>query len=270
LREATLDRPISAPGALFWTIVLLTVEHLCVELTEAARGAPLTDIVSLSACRVLATSIVLFAIVRTHAREVPLRRALGVAPLALHHAALSAAAGAGLAPVLSALDDRILARFPYNDPEMLASVEKLVSSASSIVLVVGMFLVIPVASEVFYRGLLFGGLRGAGNTRQAVLVTALLYALSSLDLRVLPSALLLGIALGWLRARSGSVFSPIVAVLAFHGVDTVTILRGGDPLGDVSYLVKWIVVGAVLALLSLVAMRPRRSTTPATPGASSI
>jgi membrane protease YdiL (CAAX protease family) len=257
VRDATLDRPITAYGAFFWTIVLLTVEHFSVELTEAARGSPLTDLVSLAACKVLATSIVAFAIVRSHARESPLRRALGVSPPAIHHVLLAVVAGAGISPVLSALDDRILARFPYDDPEMLANVEKLVSSAPRAALVIGMFVVIPVASEVFFRGLLFGGLNGSGKTREAIVVTAFLFALASLDLRALPSTLVLGLALGWLRAKSGSVFPAIVAIVAFRGLSAIAILQGRDPLGDIAYPPKWVVAGGLLALLSLVAMRRR-------------
>jgi membrane protease YdiL (CAAX protease family) len=233
VRDATLDRPISAYGALFWTIVVLTVEHVSVELTEAARGAPLTDIVSLATCKVLATSIVAFAIVRSHARDSSLRLALGASPPALHHVLLAAVAGAGMSPVLAALDDRILARFPYDDPDMLANVEKLVSSAPRVALVIGMFVVIPVTSEVFFRGLLFGGLNGSEKARQAIVVTALLFALSSLDLRALPSTFVLGLVLGWLRAKSGSVFPAIVAIVAFRGLSAFAILRGGDPLSDI-------------------------------------
>jgi membrane protease YdiL (CAAX protease family) len=252
--QKALDRPISVSGAIFWSLALITLELFCVDVTEAARGAPLFDVVSLSACRVLATSIVIFAVMRVHAREGSVRRAIGLAPIAPHHLALSAAAGFGLSPVLTALDDRILARFPYSESDV-ANIEKLVSSAPSVVLVVAMFVVIPIAHEVFFRGLLFGGLRAAGTTAETVLVTALLYTASSLDLRVAASTMLLGLALGWLRARSGSLFAPLAAVLALHVLDAITISRGSDPMGETPHPLKWVVFGSMLAVLSLAAMR---------------
>jgi hypothetical protein len=83
------------------------------------------------------------------------------------------------------------------------------------------------------------------------LVTALLFAVSTLDLRVIPSTLLFGLALGWLRARSGSLFGPVAAVLAFRGFDAVAILRGHDPLGDIAYPLGWVIAGAAVAAAAL-------------------
>ncbi len=261
MQEKAVDRPISAPGALIWTALLLVVERFCVGIVEAARGRPLADIVSFATCEVLAISLVAFALVRTHAPEAPLRRALGARPVAIHHVLLSAAAGLGLYPILSALDDRILARFPYDDPETMARVEKLIASAPRAALILGLFVVIPVAHEVFFRGLLFGGLRAAAGVAFTIVVTALLFAVAPLDLRALPSALLLGVAVGWLRAQSGSVFAPIVAMLAFRALDTVAILQGHDPSADTTYPVKWIAGGAVIALVALASMRAPKAPT---------
>jgi len=73
----------------------------------------------------------------------------------------------------------------------------------------------------------------------------------SLDWRSMPTALVLGLSLGWLRARSGSVIAPAVAHLAFWSVQGVPILRGADPAADVTYPAKWIGCGLALAVVAL-------------------
>ena len=133
----------------------------------------------------------------------------------------------------------------------------------------GVFVVIPLAREVFFRGILFGELRrprdargagdGAGSTVIAVVGSALLFAVFSLDWRSMPTALVLGLSLGWLRARTGSLVAPVVAHLAFWAVEGIPILRGADPAADVTYPLRWIVGGAVVTLLALAALLPARA-----------
>jgi len=107
------------------------------------------------------------------------------------------------------------------------------------------FVVIPVAAELFFRGILFGGLSRGSSSRVAVLATTALFALSYSmpDPRDLPTAAILGLAFAWLRARCGSVVAPIVAHVAFWAVEGIPILRGRDPAADVTYPTRWIVGG---------------------------
>ena len=142
-------------------------------------------------------------------------------------------------------------RWPYNDPEALANLEKLLGSSTHLKLVLGVFVVIPLAREVFFRGVLFGALRRGSSAAVTVAATSLLFAVFSLDWRSMPSALVLGLSLGWLRARSGSLVAPIVAHVAFWSVQGIPIVRGMDPTADVTYPAKWIAGGLGLALVSL-------------------
>jgi len=61
------DRPLSLPAATLWATALWLLEHICFEVTESARPGAITDIVNVSACVVLATSIIVFAMLRVHA-----------------------------------------------------------------------------------------------------------------------------------------------------------------------------------------------------------
>ncbi len=86
---------MSPLGAAFWTIALGMVEALAVEITEAPRPGALTDIINRGACHLLATSLVVFAIVRFYARDASLRQALGVRALPPLQAILAIAAARG-------------------------------------------------------------------------------------------------------------------------------------------------------------------------------
>ncbi len=264
------QRPFSLAAAALWASLLWLFEHVCFEVTEAARPGAITDIVNIAACVVLATSVVVFAMVRVHAPDGSLRETLGVRPVGVLRLVLSIAAGVGLSPALSTVDDLIARRWPYNDPEAAESMQKLLGSSTHLGLVVCVFVVIPLAHEVFFRGVLFGELARhpevRGQDEGAVLVplvaTALLFAIFSLDWRSMPTALLLGLALGWLRARSGSLVAPAVAHLAFWSVQGIPILRGMDPAADFTYPTPWVAGGAAMALVALATIWPTRAPAP--------
>jgi hypothetical protein len=262
------DRPFTLAAAALWASALWLFEHVCFDATESFRPGAITDIVSVSACVVLATSATVFAMVRVHAPDLSLRATLGLRPVALWKLVLAAAAGAGLSPALSTVDDLVARRWPYDDPDAAESMQKLVSSSSRLALVLCVFVVIPLAREVFFRGIVFTELRrpfaGGGkddgrdggdkegvSTGVVVAATAILFGVFSLDWRSMPTALVLGLALGWLRARTGSLVAPVVAHLAFWSVQGIPILQGADPSADFAFPPGWIAGGAVGAVLAL-------------------
>ena len=116
MAKAQPERPLSLPAAALWAIALWLLEHICFEVTEAVRPGAITDIVNVSACVMLATSFVVFAMVRVHAPEESLRATLGVRGIGALRLVLSAAVGAGLCPALSTVDDLVARRWPYSDP----------------------------------------------------------------------------------------------------------------------------------------------------------
>jgi membrane protease YdiL (CAAX protease family) len=248
------DRPLTPLAGALWAVALTMLVIAAGEATEAARPGALTDIVNIAACQVLATSLVIFAMVRLHARDVSLRATLGLRPVAPLHALLSVAAGAGLYPVMATVDDLILRRWPIDDPHAVERLEKLLSSSPRVVLVIAALAVMPIASELFFRGILYGGIRATTNARAAAIATAVFFACSNLDPQQMPTALVLGFAMAWLRERTGTVLAPVIAQLAYGAVEGIPVLRGRDPTADVTYPPKWIAGGAVIAILALAAV----------------
>jgi membrane protease YdiL (CAAX protease family) len=248
------DRPLTPLAGALWAVALTMLVMAARDATEAARPGAQTDIVNLAACQVLATSLVIFAMVRMHARDVSLRATLGLRPVAPLHALLSVAAGAGLFPLTATVNDWIMRRWPIDDPHFAEKAEKLLTSSPRVVLVIAALAVVPVAGEVFFRGILYGGIRAATNVQAATIATAVFYACSDLDPQQMPTALVLGFAMAWLRERAGTVLAPIIAQLAYGAVVGIPWLRGRDPTADFTYPPRWIAGGAIIAVLALAAV----------------
>jgi membrane protease YdiL (CAAX protease family) len=249
-----IDRPVTPLTAALWTIALWFLEMTCVFVTDKVRPGAIDDIVNLGACTALATSLVIFAMVRVHAREASLRATLAVIPVAPLHFLLSIAAGAGLYPLLSTIDDRMVARWPYSADEAQA-MERLfaVPTLSSRLALVGVgFVLIPLARELFFRGIVFSEIMRSTSARVATIASALLFTMSELDWRSIPTTLVLGLALARLRERTGTVLAAAAAHVAFFMVAGIPILGGRDTTADIVFSPKWIVGGAVIALLALV------------------
>jgi membrane protease YdiL (CAAX protease family) len=77
--------------------------------------------------------------------------------------------------------------------------------------------VVPFTEELFFRGLGVRALRFLGGM-SAVVITGLVFGFSHGILGALPPLVLFGIALGWVRLRSGSVWPGIFAHGFYNGV----------------------------------------------------
>jgi membrane protease YdiL (CAAX protease family) len=251
-----VDRVMTPLAAALWTMALWLLEGVALEVTEAVRPGASHDVVNIGACTVLATSLVLFAMVRVHARDVSLRATLGVVPIGPLQFILAAAAGAGLYPLLSTVDAGMLARWPYSDSEAeaLKSLLEMPTTRARVAFVVVGYLVMPVAHELYHRGIVFGGLRRSVGARVAMLATAVFSACCSPDWRAMPTTFVLGLALARVRDRANTVLAAIAAILAYWTVEALPIVRGADPMADQSFSTRWIVGGAVIAVLALVAI----------------
>jgi membrane protease YdiL (CAAX protease family) len=245
-------RRMTVFGAITWSLALLVGFQLCVAATTALREGAIDDLVNVTACRVLATSLVLFAIARVYAPTSSLRAAFGFRRFPPIDAPLAAVVGVGLAPLLEKLDELVARRWP-EDPKVLEAIQALFARSSRPTLVICAFVVPSITQELFYRGALFEQLLRSEDATLVVVTTAILSGCSSFDPPAIPEALILGLVLGWIRARSGSVWPPLVALLAFSGMVAFPVLRGGDPLADVVYPPAWIGAGAAAAVLALAA-----------------
>jgi membrane protease YdiL (CAAX protease family) len=249
-------------AAALWTIGATVLSQLAVMATETFRPGAVTDLVNLTACRVLTYSILSFVMLRLYAPEGSVRSTFGLRRVAIIALPLAALLGAGLSPALSTLDTLIAKRFPLEQTEV-ELVNKLMETKTVVQragIAVSTILAFPLVHEVFFRGLLFGGLRRAkspdgrsvGSVDRVIIATSVYFAASQGDPRSLPVMLALGLVAGWLRALSGSIWPAFVAHAAFFAVPVAPLLRGAADTDEV-YPRTWIIGGVTLAVASAIA-----------------
>ena len=223
-------RPMSLLAAAAWTIAVGLVTAIAIQITESARPGADVDLVNITACFVLAYSALLFAMLRVYAPHAPMRQALGARDASVLGVLLAAIAGGALSVATSALDDPISKRFPppEEETELVDRLLHMTSLRDRVVVVVSFAIAIPIFEELFFRGAIFGGLRRGRPEQAAVLASATLYALgeSHGDLRLVASALVIGVVASWLRGRSGSVAPAIAAHVAYNAAPLAPFAAG--------------------------------------------
>ncbi len=76
----------------------------------------------------------------------------------------------------------------------------------------------PICEELLCRGFLFSSFRARFGDLQAVLFSALLFGVLHLDVHRIPATALAGVALGYIRLRTGSIVAPILFHMAYNGL----------------------------------------------------
>ncbi len=231
-------------GAFFFTLFALGV------LAEAKPGSE-EDLVTLVMSQALGYAVMAFVALRLHGADAPLRDFVALTAPRPVHVAVGLVSGAGLYPLLSKLDDLVAHRMPASQEEREAMGRILATDtvAQKVVLAVCLLVVLPMAVELFYRGVLFSVAEPSGTQRafmavvSASVASSLLYSSS---LRALPSIFGFAVLAASLRALSRSVVPSVLAHLAFFGVPLVPALL----LRDYEERYSWpmAAVGAVVAV----------------------
>lgn len=123
--------------------------------------------------------------------------------------------GAALSPFLDATEEQGLVPDDFDSSR---------AGAFAAFFVVVVF-VAPVVEELTYRGLGFGLIAPYGAPL-AVVVTGLLFGLAHGLLIALPVLAFFGLAIGWLRWRSDSVYPPILLHAMFNGTALILSAAG--------------------------------------------
>lgn len=249
-------RPISFLAGAGWAISAVLVLDVVVAMTESVRPGALEDLVSLTACHLLTYSMIVFLILRLYEPDTEVLEVLGVRRAPLWAFPLAAVIGAGVYPVLSVVDEIAAKRFPptADEQELIGKVMSSSTTGKRVALVMALMIFMPTAEELFFRGALFGGLRRARPAPLAVLASAVYFAAGHGGVRAFGSMLGLGLALGFLRSRAGSVLVSLAAHVAFFAVPALPLLAGRDPMADESYPTAWVVGGIGAATLAAAAL----------------
>ena len=95
-----------------------------------------------------------------------------------------------------------------------------VSRVSAVTVILGFSVVVlaPFCEELFFRGLLFKGLRTSWSMFPALLVSGFLFGAFHQNLAVLVPFTMIGMLFAWAYHESGSLWTPIVAHAAVNGL----------------------------------------------------
>lgn len=222
------DRPLPAVLAPAWTMAALVASLGLFWITAARSPEKGGDIVNLQLCFSAGLAVVTWAVSRFHLPTRPVADALGVRATPLAVLALSALVGCALLVPASWLDDRITHLFPRGADELAARADamSLTTTPRKLAFAVAAVGLGPVSEDLFFRGALFRALRRTEAAALSVATSALAFACFHVDARMLPIALMGGVVLGVLRARTGSVLASLVAHVAYNGVITLGLLGG--------------------------------------------
>ncbi|MBX3420776.1 MAG: CPBP family intramembrane metalloprotease [Pirellulaceae bacterium] len=162
--------------------------------------------------------------------------------------------------------------WPALDQSSLEMVNRLLASWQQLplaALMIALGMIPGVCEEIFFRGFLFAGLRRSLNPLPTVLITAVIFGLFHLVLagavapeRLIPSTLL-GLVLGWVRWRSGSLL-PGMVMHAVNNSCVLALARFQDKLQgwglesnavDAHLPTLWLGIAAVLFILGILMVR---------------
>jgi membrane protease YdiL (CAAX protease family) len=122
-------------------------------------------------------------------------------------------------------------------------------------------LLAPFAEEVTFRGYLLSTLRTHAGPWLAIGASALLFAAMHVDPVRFPAVFLLGLYLGWLAWRSGSVWPAVAAHAVNNGIGSLVATRqAADPTAEGTFGASLFVLAVGLAALAPIALAWVRAT----------
>jgi len=109
---------------------------------------------------------------------------------------------------------------PIDNPQLEALSPVGLSLGNFLLVLLLAGLVVPLAEELAFRGLLQGWLRERYGPTAGILLSALLFAVVHGIPALIPALLLVGLLLGWLYERSGSLWPAVAMHGAFNAIMT--------------------------------------------------
>ena len=198
-----------------------------IALIDAVRPGAFVDVVTVATCKLIAYSLVLFAILRVHEPQSSIRQVLALRRPPASMAILGALVGAGLSPGAMWMDGMLARRFPPSpqETEALQRIFDTPTPGKKIALLLALVVVIPIGDELFFRGALFTPLKKGRRVQSVILATAAYDTLlGGASAREIASMLGATLAIAWIRAVSGSVFPSVAARIAFFAVQVVPLV----------------------------------------------
>ncbi|MBW2456047.1 MAG: CPBP family intramembrane metalloprotease [Deltaproteobacteria bacterium] len=263
-------RPLSLFGAVLWVFGIELGFWWGLLLVGSLREAADRDLISRLCCQVFVYTLGLFLLLRVHGPHSPIRDFVAARKTHLAFYPLALGLGGAVAVPAAWLLGFIERHWP---PEQQADefvrLFQLASRPEQIGIAFGVVVVGPLLEEIVFRGALYRPLRQTSAAWSTVLVTAALFAVVHIDPRRMVPIFFVGLALGYLRAVSGSLIPPALLHMGFNAIPFLDLFGSGQapPAGGEApeEIGATLLVGSVaacvvgLALVQVVASRSRRA-----------
>jgi len=256
-------RPMSTLGAVGWTFLATALFFFAWSTAIGLRDAAKDDLVTGAVSQLVGYGFSLFLLLRVHAPETSIRRVLGLRATHPGFYVAGLLLGVGLYAPIDGLYELVEQRFPSKVPDTLPALWEVASRPRRVAMALSIALIGPFVEEVFFRGALFrplarraeriallspsaAGLRSLSRAldgepddepaapmrraaaAEAVIVSAALFALVHIEWQKLVPLFVMGLVLGLLRARSGSIVPSILLHCAFNAVALAQLATGRD------------------------------------------
>ncbi|MEP7123441.1 MAG: CPBP family intramembrane glutamic endopeptidase [Byssovorax sp.] len=261
-------RPMPSFVAAGWALGATLVFQLLAQLTFSLRPAATVDLVSQVACQAAAYSLAIFLILRVHAPDADVGSFLAFRRTNVAFYALAILLGAALVVPAAALSDLITARFPPPPADdSIVELFQAVSLPRKLMMGAAACVVGPMLEELLFRGALFKPVRKSyrGLVTPTIVTTALLFALVHGEWQRMIHIGIIGLGLGLVRQRSGSIVPSMLVHVTFNAIPLVAavmLTKPGGPPVDLPVPL-WLAascVAAALGLLGLIHLVGKRSS----------
>lgn len=256
------DRPMPLWAAFGWSCATTFLFVTLAGSVTAAVHAPKGKLALTFACQAAAYAIGVLFVRHFHARDVPLAKLLGLERSRLALLPIVLALGAVAQIPSDAIYGLILRHFPSDRGDTITAFFRESSFGWRAALMLVVVVLGPLIEEAFFRGALLGAIRRtpASAPRRApawaaVAVTAAVFALAHLEWQIFLPIFLLGLILGHLRLRTGSLLPSTLMHGSFNAFPFVIVATTQEaPAGEESLPPAWLVAAGSAVTLALLAL----------------
>jgi membrane protease YdiL (CAAX protease family) len=216
--------------AAIWSVCAVAALDFFLALVMVSAGSAADlDLVSRVLCEAAAFVTTLLFLTVVHERERPLRDVLGLRRPPIVLLLLAALLGVALQGPVNIIASFIYNRYPLppDEIELLKKLFDVGALHQKIAIVVAAGVLGPAVEEMLFRGGMYGGLLRRHGALRTVLGIALLFALAHREPRNMLPDFLGGIAMGYLRWASGSIWPAVLLHAAFNTTSVVMALVYG-------------------------------------------
>jgi hypothetical protein len=222
------ERPLTITAAILWFIAATVGAMLLILVTHSVRPSSETDIVNAVACQAVAYFAAILLAVRVHAgnRTLPDVFALRKTHPAFH--LLGALLGVCL-QVPAELLQRLMFHFQPMAPEVLQLQTEMMRMDSTVARIMIPLAVVglgPLVEELFFRGVLFGGMRRGNGAAISAFIVSVLFAGAHGSSQLFIPLLIVGGVITFLRAASGSLWPCLIAHMTFNAIPVLGMASG--------------------------------------------